>query len=57
MGEDEIGTIATVTVDFETLENGTGVTIRNRDTGTQERISEGDLVKVLKERLEIESCN
>ncbi|MGB4076378.1 MAG: glycine--tRNA ligase [Minisyncoccia bacterium] len=35
--QDEIGTPACVTVDFETLENDT-VTVRDRDTGTQERI-------------------
>lgn len=34
--QDEIGTPWCITVDFETLENGT-VTLRNRDTGVQER--------------------
>ncbi|MEK7133229.1 MAG: His/Gly/Thr/Pro-type tRNA ligase C-terminal domain-containing protein, partial [Patescibacteria group bacterium] len=33
---DEIGTPHCVTVDFETLENDT-VTVRDRDTGKQER--------------------
>jgi len=36
--QDEIGTPYCITVDFETLETGT-VTIRSRDTATQERIS------------------
>ena len=36
--QDEIGTPICVTFDFESLENQT-VTIRNRDTGKQERIS------------------
>lgn len=41
--QDEIGTPYCITVDFETLE-GKGVTIRDRDTGEQERISEGELL-------------
>jgi len=36
--QDEIGTPFCVTVDFETIEKNTGVTIRNRDTGIQERV-------------------
>ena len=36
--QDEIGTPWCVTVDFETLENGS-VTVRDRDTGNQERVS------------------
>ncbi len=36
--QDEIGTPWCVTIDFDTLEDGT-VTIRDRDTGTQERVS------------------
>ena len=36
--QDEIGTPFCITVDFDTLENGT-VTLRDRDTGTQERVS------------------
>ncbi len=35
--QDEIGTPYCVTVDFETLEQDSGVTLRNRDTGEQER--------------------
>ena len=42
--QDEIGTPFCVTVDFETLEKGTGVTVRDRDTGKQERVTEKDLV-------------
>ncbi|MEK7122020.1 MAG: His/Gly/Thr/Pro-type tRNA ligase C-terminal domain-containing protein, partial [Patescibacteria group bacterium] len=34
--QDEIGTPHCITVDFETLENDT-VTVRDRDTGKQER--------------------
>jgi len=41
--QDEIGTPFCITIDFETLENDT-VTIRDRDTGEQERVSINDLV-------------
>ena len=40
--QDEIGTPYCVTIDFDTLENQT-VTVRNRDTGTQERVSISEL--------------
>jgi glycyl-tRNA synthetase len=40
---DEIGTAFCVTVDHETLE-GTGVTLRDRDSQKQERVAERDLV-------------
>jgi glycyl-tRNA synthetase len=43
--QDEIGTPFCITIDFETVEKGNGVTIRNRDTGKQERIEEKDLIK------------
>jgi glycyl-tRNA synthetase len=42
--QDEIGTPYCITVDFETIEKGTGVTIRNRDTGEQERVKEGEVL-------------
>jgi glycyl-tRNA synthetase len=42
--QDEIGTPYCITVDFETIEKGTGVTIRNRDTGEQERVKEGEIL-------------
>lgn len=45
--QDEIGTPYCVTVDFETIEKGNGVTIRNRDTGAQERIAEADILKYI----------
>lgn len=45
--QDEIGTPACVTIDFETLENDT-VTLRDRDTGRQERVAIVDLIQVLK---------
>lgn len=45
--QDEIGTPYCVTIDFDTLENDT-VTLRNRDTGEQERVSVGELTDRLK---------
>jgi glycyl-tRNA synthetase len=48
--QDEIGTPFCVTVDFETLEQGS-VTVRNRDTAAQDRIQILDLEKYLSEKL------
>jgi glycyl-tRNA synthetase len=48
--QDEIGTPYCVTVDFDTLEKGEGLTVRDRDSGKQERISEDNLVSYLKEK-------
>jgi len=45
--QDEIGTPQTITVDFQTLEDDT-VTVRDRDTGEQERVSISDLVSKIK---------
>ena len=49
--QDEIGTPFGVTVDFDTLEKGAGVTVRDRDTLEQARMSEDDLVRFLDERV------
>ena len=48
--QDEIGTPACVTVDFETLEDR-AVTVRDRDTMTQDRVSIDRLPAYLDERL------
>lgn len=48
--QDEIGTPFCVTIDFDTLEDGT-VTVRNRDTGKQERIKTGELSAILKKNI------
>lgn len=48
--QDEIGTPFCITVDFETLENETA-TIRDRDTGKQERIKISQLADYLWEKL------
>lgn len=44
--QDEIGTPACVTIDFQTLEDDT-VTIRSRDTASQKRVGIDNLVKLL----------
>jgi glycyl-tRNA synthetase len=48
--QDEIGTPFCVTVDFETLEKDT-VTIRDRDTATQDRIIVSELGEYIKTRI------
>jgi len=48
--QDEIGTPFCVTIDFDTLENDT-VTVRDRDTGKQERVKIGESVSLLKNSL------
>lgn len=48
--QDEIGTPFCVTVDFDTIEKGEGVTVRDRDSGQQERVLEKDLASFLKEK-------
>jgi glycyl-tRNA synthetase len=50
--QDEIGTPFCVTVDFDTLEKGAGVTVRDRDTGKQERIREDDLIAYFSKHLD-----
>ena len=49
--QDEIGTPYCVTIDFDTLEKDNKVTVRDRDTGKQERIPEDELTNYLKEKL------
>ena len=48
--QDEIGTPFCVVVDFDTLTDDT-VTVRDRDTGKQERIKVEDLKDYIKERI------
>ncbi len=47
--QDEIGTPYCITVDFDTLENDT-VTVRDRDTATQDRVAIADLQPFLAEK-------
>jgi len=50
--QDEIGTPYCVTVDFDTIEkDGSPVTVRDRDTGNQEKIALKDLVSLLEQKL------
>src|SRR5574343_147896 len=49
--QDEIGTPYCVTVDFDTVEKDAGVTIRDRDTGSQERVAIDKLVEYLKGKI------
>ncbi len=48
--QDEVGTPFCVTVDFETVETDRAVTVRDRDTMTQERIPIEGLVRYLNDR-------
>jgi glycyl-tRNA synthetase len=49
--QDEIGTPLCITVDFDTVEQGTGVTVRNRDTGNQERVKLEEIISFLQKAL------
>jgi len=49
--QDEIGTPYCVTVDFETIEKDNCVTVRDRDTGKQERVSVEELKNHFKKLL------
>ncbi len=50
--QDEIGTPWCVTVDFETIEQNTGVTVRDRDTGEQKRMQVENLVNYVKSAIQ-----
>ncbi len=49
--QDEIGTPYCVTVDFDTVEKDQSVTVRDRDTGKQDRVALQELAEFLKTRL------
>lgn len=50
--QDEVGTPYCVTVDFDTIEkDGSPVTVRDRDTGAQEKIELKDLASFLSQKL------
>ncbi len=49
--QDEIGTPWCVTIDFDTVEKDAGVTVRDRDTGEQKRMSVEELVSFVKKEL------
>lgn len=48
--QDEIGTPWCIVIDFDTLEDDT-VTVRDRDTGSQERVKKEDLIDYIKEKM------
>ncbi len=50
--QDEIGTPFCLTIDFETVEKGNGVTVRDRDTGEQIRLKENEIIDYLRKKLE-----
>jgi glycyl-tRNA synthetase len=49
---DEIGTPFAITIDFDTLKKK-DVTLRDRDTMSQKRVKIKDLIKILKEKLDV----
>ena len=50
--QDEIGTPYGITVDFDTLEKDGTVTLRDRDTTQQRRMSEEALIEYLEEQID-----
>ncbi|KPV50837.1 hypothetical protein SE17_24590, partial [Kouleothrix aurantiaca] len=48
--QDEIGTPFCITVDFQTLDDGS-VTVRDRDTMQQERVASAELQSYLREKI------
>ncbi|MFW6217861.1 MAG: glycine--tRNA ligase [Verrucomicrobiota bacterium] len=50
--QDEIGTPFGITVDFDTIEKDGSVTLRDRDTCEQRRLSEDELINFLEEQIE-----
>jgi glycyl-tRNA synthetase len=51
--QDEVGTPFCVTVDFETVEEDQAVTVRDRDTMTQERVSIDRLLRYMQDKLQL----
>lgn len=49
--QDEIGTPFCVTVDFDTIEKNAGVTVRDRDSGKQERVEIEKLTEYLNQKI------
>jgi glycyl-tRNA synthetase len=49
--QDEIGTPFGITIDFDTIENDGTVTLRDRDTCEQRRVTEDELIKFLEEQI------
>ncbi|WOO39846.1 glycine--tRNA ligase [Rubellicoccus peritrichatus] len=51
--QDEIGTPYCITVDFDTIEKDGTVTIRDRDTTEQKRLSEDEVIAFLSEKIDV----
>ncbi len=51
--QDEIGTPFGITIDFDTVEKDGSVTLRDRDTTKQERVSVDELVSYLSEKIDV----
>ena len=49
--QDEIGTPFGITIDFDTIEKDGTVTLRDRDTCEQRRVTEDELIKFLEEQI------
>ncbi len=49
--QDEIGTPWCLTVDFETIEKNMGVTVRDRDTGEQKRMTVEEVMSFVRQQL------
>ena len=47
--QDEIGTPFCITIDFDTVEKDQTMTLRYRDSATQDRLSLEQIIKVVKE--------
>ena len=50
--QDEIGTPYGITIDFDTIEKDGTVTLRDRDTCKQRRVTEAELIDFLEEQIE-----
>lgn len=50
--QDEIGTPYCVTIDFDTVEKDNTVTVRDRDTGYQERVAVCELISKLRSKID-----
>ena len=48
--QDEIGTPFGITIDFDTIEKDGTITLRDRDTCEQRRVTEDELIKFLEEQ-------
>lgn len=51
--QDEIGTPWCVTVDFDTIEKDAGVTVRDRDTGEQKRMTVEEVISFVRKELAV----